>query len=147
MNNSADRTTRKGPEAAIRAACDAGQHDEALKILLEAYAEELLSFLNARLCDPSHADEAFSLLAEDLWQSLPKFEFRSSARTWAYTLARHTAARYARAYRRHRVRNLTLSKNVPLSQLVEHVRSRTQMHLRTDIKSQVRSSARAARSG
>jgi RNA polymerase sigma-70 factor (ECF subfamily) len=125
-------------EAEIKAACRAGDHDRALTVLLQTYGDELLSFLVVHLRDRSHAEEAFALLAEDLWLSLPKFEFRSSARTWAYTLARHSAARYARSPARRKERNLTLSRNVPLSQLVDELRTRTQGYARTEVKDRVR---------
>ena len=131
-------TEREASEAEIRAACEQGDYQQATTILLETYAEELLSFLIVRLGDRSHADDAFSLLAEDLWVSLPKFEFRSSVRTWAYTVARHVAARYARTPARKKDRNLTLSKNVQLSQLVEQLRTRTEAYRRSDVKSEIR---------
>jgi RNA polymerase sigma-70 factor (ECF subfamily) len=132
------QSERAAHEAEIKAACDAGDHERAVTVLLQTYADELLSFLIARLGDRSHAEDAFALLAEDLWVSLPKFEFRSSARTWAYTVARHVAARYARAPVRRKDRNLTLSKNVQLSQLVERLRTRTEIHRQTEAKNQVR---------
>lgn len=130
--------TRSGREAQIQAACHEGDHDQALTHLLELYGEELLSFLVVRLRDRSHAEEAFAMLSEDLWVGLPKFEFRSSVRTWAYTLARHVAARYARSPGRRKERNLTLSQNVHLSRVVEQVRTRTRGYLRTDVKDRVR---------
>src|SRR5215471_1269405 len=108
-------------DAEIRAACEAGDHARAVTVLLYIYAGELLSFLIARLGDRVRGEEAFSLLAEDLWVGLPKFEFRSSVRTWAYMVARHVAARYARASARRKARNLTLSRNVQLSLLVEQL--------------------------
>ncbi|MDH5676645.1 MAG: sigma-70 family RNA polymerase sigma factor [Myxococcales bacterium] len=129
---------RAAREAQIRTACDDGDHARGVTLLLETYAQELLSFLAVRLGDSSHADDAFSMLAEDLWVSLPKFQFRSSVRTWAYTVARHVAARYARTPARKRDKNLTLSKNAPLSQLVEQLRTRTEVYRRTDVKSEVR---------
>ena len=129
---------RAARETEIRTACDAGDHAGALTILLQTYADELLSFLMARLDDRSRAEEAFALLAEDLWVSLPNFEFRSSVRTWAYTVARHVAARYARAPVRRKDRNLTLSKNVQLSQLVEQLCTRTEIYRQTDAKNRIR---------
>ena len=131
-------TEREAREAEIRAACEQGDYQRATTTLLQTYAEELLSFLVVRLGDRSHADDAFSLLAEDLWIGLPKFEFRSSVRTWAYTVARHVAARYARTPARKKDRNLTLSKNVQLSQLVEQLRTRTEAYRRSDVKSEIR---------
>lgn len=125
-------------DAEIKAACDAGDPARAVTLLLEIYAGELLSFLIARLGDRVRGEEAFSLLAEDLWVGVPKFEFRSSVRTWAYMVARHAAARYARAPQRRKDRNLTLSGNVHLSELVEHVRTRTEAYRQTDVKNQIR---------
>lgn len=132
------QSERAAREQEIKAACEAGDHERALTLLLQTYSEELLSFLIARLGDRSHADDAFSMLAEDLWVALPKFEFRSSVRTWAYMVARHVAARYARAPVRRKDRNLTLSRNAPLSQLVERLRTRTEIHRQTEAKNQVR---------
>jgi RNA polymerase sigma-70 factor (ECF subfamily) len=129
---------RPSHEAEIKAACDAGDHERAVTLLLQIYGDELLSFLIARLRDRSHGEEAFSLLAEDLWLGLPKFEFRSSVRTWGYVVARHVAARYARAPGRRKDRHLTLSGNVQLSQLVEQARTRTEAHRRTEVKNQMR---------
>jgi RNA polymerase sigma-70 factor (ECF subfamily) len=136
--NTPAQTEREAREAAIKAACDAGDYEQALTILLQTYGEELLSFLISRLGDVSHAEDAFSMLAEDLWVSLPKFEFRSSVRTWAYTVTRHVAARYARAPGRRKDRNLTLSRNVQLSRLVEELRTRTELYRRTEVKDEVR---------
>jgi RNA polymerase sigma-70 factor (ECF subfamily) len=125
-------------EAEIRAACNAQDFQLAVTLLLRMYSDELLSFLVARLGDRSHGEEAFSDLVEDLWNGLPQFEFRSSVRTWAYTVARHAAARYARAPGRRKARNLTLSKHVELSQLMERARTRTAAYRQTDVKNQVR---------
>jgi RNA polymerase sigma-70 factor (ECF subfamily) len=125
-------------EAEIRGACEARDYELAVTLLMRVYADELLSFLVARLGDRSHGEEAFSDLVEDLWSGLPKFEFRSSIRTWAYTVARHAAARYARAPGRRKARNLTLSKHVELSELVERARTRTAAYRQTDVKNQVR---------
>ncbi len=129
---------RAALEAGIRAACEAGNPETGVTLLLQLYGDELLSFLVARLGDRSHADEAFSMLAEDLWLGLPKFEFRSSVRTWAYTVTRHAAARYVRTPARRKDRNLTLSNNVRLSQLVDQVRSRTEVYRRSEVKDRVR---------
>jgi len=132
------QSERAAREADIKAACQAGDHEKGLTLLLQTYGEELLSFLVVRLGDRSHAEEAFSILAEDLWVYLPRFEFRSSLRTWAYTLARHAAARHARAPARKRDRNLTLSEHAALSQLVQQLRTRTEAYRRTDVKNEIR---------
>lgn len=125
-------------DAQIQAACQRGAFDEAATLLLETYGDELLSFLAARLRSPSDADEAFSIFVEDVWVGLPQFAFRSSARTWAYTLARNAASRYARSPSRRAQRNLPLSGNSHVFQAIEQVRSRTRAYLRTEVKDRLR---------
>ena len=51
---------------------------------------------------------------------------------------RTARARYARAPGRRKDRNLTLSRNVQLSRLVEQVRTQTEAYRRTDVKDQMR---------
>ena len=106
--------------------------------LLRAYGDELISFLAFQLRDPTATDEAFAILAEDLWQGLPRFQWKASARTWAYAVARHVAARYARAPHRRRERNLPLSQHQELSQVVQSVRTSTVRYLQTETKTRMR---------
>lgn len=123
-------------EARIREACERGEHDRATALLVEGYGPEIVGFLEVRLRSDSDASEAFSLWAEDVWHGLPKFEWRSSARTWAYTLARNAATRYLSAPERRPARNLSLSR-AGFSEIVEHVRTTTVAHLRTVNKSRI----------
>ncbi|MDD9942315.1 MAG: sigma-70 family RNA polymerase sigma factor [Myxococcales bacterium] len=136
-SQAARRPVESEVDADIRVACDAGNYGDAVTALLRCYGDDLMSFLVFRLGDRSAADEAFALLAEDLWASLPRFEFRSRVKTWAYTVATHVASRYARAPHRRRERNLSLSQHGQLSQLVAHVRSRTHRYLQTEVKSRM----------
>ena len=129
---------RERVEQEAKAACDQRDYEHAATVLLEHYGDELLSFLIARLRSEADGHEAFSLLAEDLWLGLPGFQWRSSARTWAYALARNAASRHARAPHRRGERNLTLSRHARLSQIVDGVRSRTQVHRRTETKDRLR---------
>lgn len=125
-------------EAQIRAACDEQRYDRGATLTLEHYGDELLSFLIARLRDQDAGQEAFSMFVEDLWVGLPKFEFRASVRTWAYTLARNAANRYASSPARRRDRNLTFTRHAEVSQMVERVRSQTAAHQRTEVKDRLR---------
>jgi RNA polymerase sigma-70 factor (ECF subfamily) len=125
-------------EQSIRAACETKDFEAAATLTLQGYASEILSFLSARLRSTSDGQEAFSMFAEDLWQGLPQFGWRCSMRTWAYTLARNAANRYASSPHNRIDRNLTLSKSSRLSALVENVRSATQIHQRTDVKDRFR---------
>jgi RNA polymerase sigma-70 factor (ECF subfamily) len=125
-------------ESSIRSAWEAKDFERAATMTLRGYAGEILSFLSARLRSASDGQEAFSMFAEDLWQGLPQFGWRCSMRTWAYTLARNAASRYASSPHNRGERNLTLSKSGRLSALVENVRSATQVHQRTEVKDRFR---------
>jgi RNA polymerase sigma-70 factor (ECF subfamily) len=127
-----------GIEQAIRAAVDAQDFQGGATRALEAYGQEILSFLIARLRAPSDGEEAFSIFAEDFWKGLPGFGFRCSVRGWMYTLARNAANRYATSPQARRGRNETLAGRESLSALVDRVRSETQIHRRTDVKDKIR---------
>jgi RNA polymerase sigma-70 factor (ECF subfamily) len=135
MTETEEQTER---EQQIRDACTAGQFEAAASVVIEGYGDEILSFLIARLRSPSDGREVFSMFAEDLWRGLPQFGWRCSMRTWAYTLARNAANRYASAPQRIRGRNLTLSQSGQLSALVERVRSATHVYQQTAVKDRVR---------
>ncbi len=122
----------------MREACDRRDWAAAATALLRSYGSELAGFLGARLRDPDLVAEAFSELGEDIWRGLPKFAWRSTARVWAYTLARHAAVRVAAAPHRRRERNLPLSGGVELAAMAEEARSQTAEYLRTDVKDRFR---------
>jgi RNA polymerase sigma-70 factor, ECF subfamily len=125
-------------EQQIREDFTAGRLDAATSVTLETYGAEILSFLHARLRSEGDAREAFSMFAEDLWIGLPKFAWRCSMRTWAYMLARNAAASYASAPQRRAARNINLSAPGHVSQLVDQVRSATQIYQQTAVKDRVR---------
>jgi RNA polymerase sigma-70 factor (ECF subfamily) len=125
-------------EQTIRAAFEAGQLETAASATLTAYGDEILSFIGSRLQNSGDAQEAFSMFAEDLWVGLPKFAWRCSMRTWAYTLARNAAVRCATAPAHRAARNLQLTRPSRLSELVERMRSATQIHLQTEFKDRMR---------
>jgi RNA polymerase sigma-70 factor (ECF subfamily) len=126
-------------EQAVRAACDARDYQAAATCALEAFGPEILSFLVARLRARSDGEEAFSMFAEDFWRGLSSFAFRCSVRAWMYTLARNAGNRYATQPQHKRGRHLTITGSDPLPELVERVRTETQLHLRTEVKDKVRS--------
>jgi RNA polymerase sigma-70 factor (ECF subfamily) len=112
--------------------------DKAASILIKAYGPEILGFLVARLRDASDGSEVFSMFCEDLWRGLPSFQWRCTARVWAYTLARNAANRYAVRADRRPDRNIALSKIAAISELVDQVRTATLVHIRTETKSRMR---------
>ena len=127
----ADRT---GLEAEIRAAWQEQNYNLAITVLLRGYGPELLGFLVARLRDESAASEVFSLFCMDLLRGLPTFGWRSTARVWAYTVARHAANRWAAAPHRRAERNVPLSQAGELGALADQVRKSTLPHLRSEVK-------------
>jgi RNA polymerase sigma-70 factor (ECF subfamily) len=122
-------------ERDIRGHCDAGDHNGALTAAIVAYGDEVYSFLVARHRDDDVAADVFSQTTMDLVKSLPTFAWRCSMRTWFYRLARSAAVRYERSPANRRDRREPLSR---VSEVVDQIRSRTQVHLRTEVKDGVR---------
>lgn len=122
------------PEHPIREHFDSGRLESAATAILQNYGSEIQSFLAAKLSTQAAAQEAFSMFCEDLWLGLPKFAWRCSARTWAYTLARNAAARYASAPHRRPAHNIRVTCPQVLSEMAEHVRTTTLVYQRTEVK-------------
>jgi RNA polymerase sigma-70 factor (ECF subfamily) len=106
-----------------------GQTKEVATLVIESYGPEVLNFLATMLRDHADSGDAFAQACEDLWKGLPRFEGRSSMKTWFYTLARHAASRLRRSA--HHQRFATISE---ISDVADRVRSRTRPHLKTEIK-------------
>src|SRR5687767_12886870 len=96
------------PELEIREAFERGEYEKAATRLLVSYGPEIQGFLAAWLQDRRAAGDAFSLFAQDLWVGLPKFEWRCTARGWAYTLARNAGRRHTKAEQRRRERQVAM---------------------------------------
>lgn len=125
-------------ERQMRAAFDAADFSEVATLIVNHYGGEIQSFLNARLRSATDGDDAFSMFVEDMWTGLPEFGWRSSARGWAYAIARNAANRLRASPLQQRKCNLSLSELASLSSLIARSRSATQAHLRTDAKDRVR---------
>jgi RNA polymerase sigma-70 factor (ECF subfamily) len=119
-------------EQRIRSSLDAKDFRAAATLAVEEYGPEVLGFLISFLHDENDATEAFSQTCADLWSGLPRFEGRSSFRTWFYVLARHAASRLRRSPQRRAGRNVPMSE---VTDIAEAVRSRTMPHLLTAVKS------------
>jgi RNA polymerase sigma-70 factor, ECF subfamily len=132
-----DQAEREVIEARIRAHFDAGDLKSAATLLLKSYGREVLGFLITRLRDREAAAEVFSLFTEDLWKGLGGFRWDSSARVWAYTLARHAAARYIEATQRRRQRQVALSRAGPLSAIEHKIRTATLAAARTEARNRI----------
>jgi RNA polymerase sigma-70 factor, ECF subfamily len=122
-------------ESSIRARCEARDVDNAIRLALDAYGDEVFSFLASRLHDEDVAADVFAQACEDLLQSLPSFQWRCTLRTWFYRLARGAASRYLRSPVNRADRRVPLSQ---VSELQQRIRSRTVAHLRSEVKDGVR---------
>jgi RNA polymerase sigma-70 factor (ECF subfamily) len=127
--------TREETERPIKDACTQGRSEEAATLALDLYGREVLGFLIARVGEQAGHD-VFSDLLEDFWRGLPAFEWRSSLRSWLYTLARHAISRNARSARRRR--DVPFQTSGAFSEVVQRVRSETAAYLRTPMKSRFR---------
>lgn len=127
--------TREALERPVREACERGATEEAATLALELYGREVLGFLIARVGEQA-GDEVFSSVLEDFWRGLPAFGWRSTLRTWLYTLARHGISHYARGRRRRR--DVLFPTGTALSQVAERVRTDTAAYLRTPVKNRFR---------
>lgn len=83
------------PERRIREALDRGDVPGAADILVKSYGPGILRYLRAHL-ELVDAHDVFAQFCEDVLVGLPGFRRESSARTWAYTVARHALCRHLR---------------------------------------------------
>ena len=125
-------------EASVHEACRRGDAAAAVTLLLEQYGPELFGYLAALLRDRQQAREAYCLLAEDLWRGLPAFEWRCTARAWAYALARNARSRYLVTEQRRLVDEQVVEKLPWLHALVDRTRTSTPIHMRTEVRKRVR---------
>ena len=126
-------TDRDALEAALRGQLAAGEFDAATDRAIRAWGPEIYGWLTGVLADPTEAADAFAVFAEQLWQSLRRYDGRCSTRTWCYMLARHAAARVREARRR--------GAAIPLSQAPEvaaAVRTVTALHQQSAVKDALR---------
>jgi RNA polymerase sigma-70 factor (ECF subfamily) len=125
-------------EESARRACAIKDYDTAATVFIQFCGREILGFLLGRLTDESDASEVFSEFAEDFWKGLPSFQWRSSLRTWAYTLARNAACRFKKDPDRNPRRHLSLSQEIRFGQSVAQIREATQRYRRTETKDKIR---------
>jgi len=122
-------------EAQIHEALVAGDRSRAATLTVEAYGGEVLAFIEDRVKSGGDAEEVFSDLLEELWESLERFRGDCSMRTWCYLLARRGVGKQWRGLGVRRKRELSSGN---FSALEEVARSRTAPFLRTEVKSRAR---------
>lgn len=115
------------------------EFEAVVNVVFRAYGEEIYTFLLARRRGHTwSADEIFSEFSEDLWRSLPSFQWRCSLRAWCYRLARNACYRYGRSPHNRAARRAPVSVGALADQVAARTRTETEAHLRTEVKDQVR---------
>ncbi len=117
-----DPGKRAEVEAKIRVDCEGNRFDDAAKKALEAYGSEVFGFLLACAKDSNGADDAFSLFSEKLWRGLSSFNWQSSLRTWAYTIARRCLLDLQQGEAQHRRGRIPIEG---VEEIAERVRTKT----------------------
>ena len=108
------------PDRQVRAACEARDWDRAATLAMRSYGPEILSYLAALAWRSDLTEEAFSAFSEALWRGLPRFEWRSSLRTWLYVVARNAFLRLERDRARRPEQRLETAKAQKLAaELIE----------------------------
>lgn len=124
---------RKTAEDAIREHQGRGDYRLATTVAMNTYGQELFRFVRVTVGCEDDAGDVNSELWEEIYNSLPRFEWRASFRTWAYTLARHACARFLRHPRRDLFRPLS---DADLSCLEQRLRT-TNWRLKDELRDKV----------
>ena len=93
-------------DARVQALVAGGRDREAAALAIRELGPQVLAYLVSLLRNDGDAREVFAQFAEDLWRGLPGFRGDASLRGWAYRIAWHASARWARDPYRQRGRRL-----------------------------------------
>jgi len=99
----------------VRTLIMAGDSAAAVTEVMRRLAPEIRGYLARVLGNDVDVDDVLSATTERLWESLTRFEWRCSVRTWAYVIAHHEMYRFRRDGRKH------LAGRVPMSELTDLV--------------------------
>jgi RNA polymerase sigma-70 factor (ECF subfamily) len=127
---------RSALEEQVLACCRDADFERAATTLIKGYGPELFGFILALHGNHDEAGDVFSVLCENLWRGLPRFEQRSSLRTWAYTLARHALYKHFRNEGRRRRRVEPLSGSA-IARVEQQVRTSTLKFLRSQTRNRL----------
>ena len=95
-------------EGEIRGLCLQKNYREASEKALFEYGAEILGWLVSVVPTQQIAEDICQNFCVAFWQALPGFEWKSSLRVWAYSLARYTRNRYYRdKHRKHQPESLS----------------------------------------
>jgi RNA polymerase sigma-70 factor (ECF subfamily) len=112
-----------------------GRVEEAATRALKTYGTEIYALLASIHRADRDADDVFSLFCEQLWRSLPRFEGRSSFRTWAYSIAWRVSSRFRL---KEGSRREVLASSTDFAALAKQIRTSTASQLRRERSSRLR---------
>ena len=125
-------------EAHLRRAHEAGDYEAVAREFLERQGPNIFRFVRTRFADSEDAREAFARFGEDFWRGLPAFQWRSSLRSWAFTLARNAAFQHARDMLYRKRHNGTLPSDSRLAAIAESVRKESERDPRSEVQRRLR---------
>jgi RNA polymerase sigma-70 factor (ECF subfamily) len=132
-----DPAQREELEREIAAHCAAGEYAAATTIAIKGYGPEILGYLFAATKREQDTADIFSEYCENVWRGIPAFRGESTFRTWSYRLAYHALARVARTGSRRGKREVAMADIPEVEAMIDHVRTRTLPHMRTEVKQEV----------
>jgi RNA polymerase sigma-70 factor (ECF subfamily) len=111
-----------------------GNHGAAAEEAVRGYGPEVFGFLLATLRNEQDATDVFSDFSVGLLSGLPKFDWRCSLRTWAYTIAHNASRRFRRD---SALRDRRRAGSSALDEVVDIVRTQTMSFLKTETRSRL----------
>ncbi|MEM6993799.1 MAG: sigma-70 family RNA polymerase sigma factor [Myxococcota bacterium] len=132
-----DQQRHERVDADFRRTFDQGDYERTAVQFMSQYGREVAAFVADRVGNDGDASEVFSQFAEDFWRGLPRFAWRTTLRAWAFAVARNAASRHHRSDAK-RGSHRPFSDDSMYGIELARVRTRTQKHLRTEVKSRVR---------
>lgn len=75
-------------DAMVLAAVDRGDRDHALRLLMRAHGDDIFRFCASKV-GPDRADDVHQTVFIEAHRDLPRFERRSTLRTWLFGIANH----------------------------------------------------------
>ncbi len=92
------------PELEVAEALNGGDRKHALTLLMGAYGDSLYRFCRQMTRDESLAEDVHQMTFVQAYQGLDDFAYRSSFRTWLFSIARHRCLDALKILRRRRAR-------------------------------------------
>ncbi|MCH9649330.1 MAG: RNA polymerase sigma factor [Deltaproteobacteria bacterium] len=92
------------PEIGVVEALNSGNREHALTLLMDAYGDSLYRFCRQMTREASLAEDVHQMTFVQAYQGLGDFAFRSSFRTWLFSIARHRCLDALKILRRRRAR-------------------------------------------